>query len=480
MNNLVETQETLEENNDLLWQVLDRTYFQHFRDKEKYNKSKIKTIELFIKGKCPSNCTYCYLAKHGKELYPLECQSNENILKNLDIFLEWYVRNKFICMIEMFSGECIVEGLMFQIWDRMYNVLSKVDLEYRPRAILQPDNMDFCEYPDLIQKVQEYVDKFADIGIVLSFSASVDGKYMDDNRTRVRSKDFYPNLFKFLLKNDFGVHPMVAAAGIERWSQNYDWWKSNEVPKRISDRFMALEVRNDEWTEDKIQGYLDFLNHVIENEFKNVHNGDLESFTRRVFQRDDYPTKGYDNIVLNYQTPSTFSGLSCSGQSSFMIRLGDLGIGFCHRLSYDKFLTGYLTVDENNRINGVRAKNVPFFVGCLCWDKNSAPQCSECDYKPMCPGPCLGANYEAMSTPFLTPVSVCNLFKAKTTFLIMKYEEMGVFDKFEELYPHDEVLARYRKFMKKLEGGINHYELRPCGRITDREVDEEFRRMAEE
>ncbi|HAU87884.1 MAG TPA: hypothetical protein DCW90_21080 [Lachnospiraceae bacterium] len=454
------------ENDALLWQVLDRYYFEPFRHKEICNEgSTRKTLELFIRGECPSHCTYCYLNRFGDKLYPRECQDEETILNNIDKILEFYVRQKFVCSIEMFSGECIVEGLMPKIWDKMYNCFSKLDMEYRPNSILHPENCDFVEYPEMIDMVQEYIDKFGRLGIRMGFSASVDGKYMDDNRTRVRSKDFYPNLFNFLMKNDYGCHPMVAAHGIEKWIQNYDWWKSDEVPPHISDRLMMLEVRNDDWTKEKIQQYIKFINHVADYEYKNIHHCDNESFMERVFCFDKYPRKGYDNIVLPYRAENRYPGLSCSGQSAMTLRVGDLGIALCHRTSYDKFMGGFFTLGEDGYINGVRAHNVPAYISMLAWDQSCAPYCTDCSFNQTCIGPCLGANYEATNSPFMIHPGVCNLMKAKTTFLVMKYLEMGLFDLGKQKHPDSESWSYWDRMISKFEKGMDGFEERISDRI---------------
>lgn len=468
MNTLEKNPIANRENDDLLWQVLDRYYFQTFRDKSKTNEGGTRrTLELFIRGECPSHCTYCYLNRFGKQLYPSDCQDEKTILRNIDRILDFYVRQKFVCTIEMFSGECIIDGLMPKIWDKMYDCFSKVDMEYRPHAILHPENCDFAEYPELIQMVQGYIDKFRGLGIRLCFSASVDGKFLDSNRTRVRSREFYPNLFKFLTDNKFGCHPMVAAAGIEKWIENYDWWKSDEVPKTLSDRLMMLEVRNDDWTEDKIQQYLKFINHVVNYEFEHAHGGDLESFSERVFCFDKYPRKGYDNIVLPYRTPTKYGGLSCSGQSALTVRVGDLAIPFCHRTSYEKFLGGYFTLDDDGMINGVRAHNAPAYIAMLAWDQSCAPYCTDCEFNQTCIGPCLGANYEATNTPFMIHPGVCNLMKAKTTFLIMKYLEMGVFDIAKQKHPDQELWGYFDRLTKKFCNGMDDFEERISDRIND-------------
>ena len=48
-------------------------------------------------------------------------------------------------------------------------------------------------------------------------------------------------------------------------------------------------------------------------------------------------------------------------------------------------------------------------------------------------GPCFGSNFESTNEIFITPQSVCNLFRVKIMFLVMKYYDMGLFPYFEKL-----------------------------------------------
>lgn len=453
MNYLTLSEKGQEENDVLFNQIMERLFFSYFRaGRDSYT---FKRIELFLRSACPSNCYYCYLAKYGKELYPPEKQTNENILNNLQKVLDWYIENHFTCSFELFSGECIIDGLMFKVWDTFYDTFSKVDLEYRPKRILIPENCDFCEYPELIDKVQSYINKLAKIGIEINISASVDGKYLDDNRTRVRSKDFYPNLFAFLTENDFACHPMVSAHGIEKWIENYKWWQSDEVPYKIGHRLAMLEVRNDDWTDESLQGYSDFISYIVKHEFEENYKGDLESFTKRAFGVDNAPYENYDNIKLHYAPTSNIGGLGCTVQTNFFIRLGDLAVVQCHRTSYEKFVNGYLHVGEDGKIDGLKAKNLAYMVACTSFNRNIAPKCANCVIKNSCGGPCLGANYEACGESFITPESVCKMHKAHLFTLLMLYEEMGVLDKAKELNIKPEALDYFDGILKRLKGGTD-------------------------
>ena len=421
-----------EERNQLLESFLERYYFDSFRNPgPKYE----KILELYIKSQCPSNCSYCYLAKHGKELYPYELQNEENILKNLGIIIDWYITNRFKCAISLFSGEIICSGLAFKIFDIMLEKWK--DTDYRPSAIMFPENADFIhKKPELMPKVDEYIQKFTDLDIEFTFSLSVDGKYMDENRSRAdRPHNFYENVIGFASHHYFAFHPMVSAYNIEKWKDNYDWWNGPEVPSHVGDRMMTLEVRNDDWTEEKITQYLEFLDHVINTEFERKAFGDKERFARRIVQKENYPNKGYDMIALpNFFNDSNLdnNGIGCSIKNALSIRVGDLAIVPCHRLSYEQFITGKL-LTENNKIVGFEGGNWEILSAILSWNRATAHKCSKCEVNKWCMGPCFGSNFESTNEIFITPQSVCNLFRVKIMFLIMKYYDMGLFPYFEKL-----------------------------------------------
>ena len=180
------------ENNKLLTSFIERHY---------YNDPN-KGIELFIRAKCPSNCVYCYFKKHGCELYPEDKQTDEQILNNLGIFLDYYIKKQFTKDISLFSGEFIIDGLFSKIMQIFYDKFA--NQYYKPRAIIISDDGDFIAYPEKIQEVEDWMARLDSIGIKLHFSLSVDGKYMDINRSRGQRDDtYYKTLIDFCDKHFF-------------------------------------------------------------------------------------------------------------------------------------------------------------------------------------------------------------------------------------------------------------------------------------
>ncbi|WP_254557672.1 hypothetical protein, partial [Salmonella enterica] len=54
--------------------VLERHYYSKFREGKEP-----KTLEIFLLGACRSNCEYCYLKKHLKDLYPIHLHNYDTI-----------------------------------------------------------------------------------------------------------------------------------------------------------------------------------------------------------------------------------------------------------------------------------------------------------------------------------------------------------------------------------------------------------------
>lgn len=442
MNDVYQNKETKSEADILFNDLLERYFFNQFKkDNPKRN------IELFLKGTCSAGCKYCYLIKNKNKLYPTELENDEKILINVEKIIKWYINDNFKCDIDIFSGECITTELMFKVLDLLYSNFSLISFDYRPKTICIPENCLFIESQELTDKMQDYIDKFNTIRIRLVISASVDGKIIENNRRGEESDRYYSRLFDFLNKNRFGAHPMVSTYQIEKWVDNFKWWKEN-APLGVKNNLFMLEVRDDDWTEDKMDYFLQFLNFVIEYEYREIHKEDLNSFARRVAKIGKFATAYYDNISLCLDNDLPLRGITCALQTSLTIRCGDLAVVPCHRLSYEDYIAGYLDINEDGKLIDVDSRNVEFYIAELCWNKETGPQCGKCIFNKFCNGPCLGSNKECTGNPFLIGESICNLHKSKILFLIQKYQAMGVFKVLEKVPEAAEFLKEINKIIK--------------------------------
>ena len=122
-------------------------------------------------------------------------------------------------------------------------------------------------------------------------------------------------------------------------------------------------------------------------------------------------------------------GLGCSIQSTLHLRLGDLAIVPCHRLSYTPFITGHLEV-ENHQIVGVKANNVELYLTIESLDGKNMPFCETCLIRSLCSLCCLGSNFETTGDLFSPIPSVCQLEHHRVKSEVAALQDLVVLDMF--------------------------------------------------
>lgn len=401
--------------------------------------SKQLFLELFLTQECNQNCDYCYLQKNGDKLYPVEYRDKETMLKNMEILLNYYIENNINPIhIDFFSGE--IWG--YPIGNKAFDILlTACNKGLGVKSICIPSNFSFCRDKKLIEVIDYYIDAFAQKDITLMFSCSMDGEILDKMNRPTSAYDFktdeyYTNIYEFCKKHKFGYHPMISSNGIEYQKENYDnWIKIHHKYYPDIEEFkaqypiaMQLEVRDDTWTDDKIMSYLDWLNYVIETDIKEFYDNNHEHFLSDLFWLDRYPNIcKRSRCYLPYLITEVDPTPTCTAGKMLCIRCGDLAIAPCHRTSYEKFLFGRYVV-ENDKIVGVKGQNISLMNAWYRTGNINKPKCDTCSMRKMCLRGCYGAQYEANQDLLYPCETVCNLFKAKLTFLINKYEKVGVFN----------------------------------------------------
>ena len=106
-----------------------------------------------------------------------------------------------------------------------------------------------------------------------------------------------------------GFHPMVSYESIDSAIENYDWWLEQykkyfpDAPEKPFSP-MFLEVRNDGWTDEAIEKYLNLLHHVIEVRYKACHES-VDELAKNLFGPHEKSepigcrVDSYDLIKLN-------------------------------------------------------------------------------------------------------------------------------------------------------------------------------------
>lgn len=422
-----------EEINVMFKAVLNNSFFRHFSQNTTFNSEKAVGLELIITSDCNLNCSYCYLNKYKDQLYPKEFRDPELIKQNLNIFLDFFIKNDFfVDSLDIFSGE---------IWQTSFgisilNILLKKSKEHKfCNRIIIPSNMSFLLSASQTEKIEKLMEDFRSINVSLIWSGSIDGKIIEDkfrpfNDTKLKHTDeFYDNFFSFLSRHpETGMHPMISSDSCKYWIENYKWFKERLKQIGMEDREpMMLEVRNDDWTDEKIEDFKKFLSFLIQNQ-KEL-SSDKKDFCDRIFKYHNY---SMSNCYIPYNLYRVRNQISCSLSNLLHVRLGDLTIVPCHRLAYDELILGKFVI-ENNKIVDVIGYNPELFLYIRTYNPQlNHLKCDTCSYQNLCIKGCLGMEYEQFRQINIPCESVCKLFKEKINFLIDTYEAEGLLDTLTE------------------------------------------------
>lgn len=441
-----------QENNQIMESFINRMFFKKSDEDISFNEA--PCVEMYVNTTCDLKCSYCYIHKFRKELFPQHLNKKEIILKNAQALLDHIFENEYQCRLELFSGELFSQELGFELLELIYTYVK--EKPHVVKGVMVPSNMNFLTDIEKIKRVEDLMYRFAKVGPRICISCSVDGPYLTENRAFVsdnelRDNMFYNYLFKFAKAHGCGFHPMVSAVGIEKWIDNYNWFIENIKKFELKDMDgnyiepMMLEVRNNDWTDESITELLKFYDHLFDSLIKKY--GSKEEFVKTLYQHEGHRKIQYCNVEFMYET-SNNKRISCAIQNTLHVRMGDLAIVNCHRLAYDELLLGYLKVDDNNKITGVEAINPSLLAVKNTVQSTALPKCVSCKYKQVCMKGCLGAQYEESSDMFYPIDSVCKMLTAKYDHLVKRYHELGLFEiMFQYLEPFQ--IEYYKNLIKE-------------------------------
>ena len=420
-------------------------------------------IELIIRPTCNQKCEYCYIYKYGKDLYPNHSISNEEILKNFDSFLDYYYneRKNWSYLVELYAGDMFFDDLFFDLIDIFEKYVIDVKKNYpyifeeHQTSIVIPCNLSFvAEKPETAERFKAVHKHFLDAyDIKIAFSWSTDGFYGAYEREKKElDQEYFDTIFDFCFEMNAGYHPMTSASNVHVLKENYDWWVENigkrmeKYGTKIWDADFApsmLEVRNgNEWTDEDIDVYLDFLTYAMEKRYE-ICQSDTEMLTRHLFGPfEDLPKyklprlSNYDPLALNFHNPDdnpALEAIGCNLQTSLHVNLVDFSLVPCHRTSYPLFTGCYFIKDDNNKIIDFEPHNISGYYTIKTAHIYRMPVCSICEYNNVCLKGCLGAQFEYSGEMFIPIPSICNLYKRKTDHLIELYNKYNIFEKAFEL-----------------------------------------------
>lgn len=415
-----------EENDDML-----ELYMNKYLKKINSEKGFKYILELYLTDQCNQKCEYCYLIKHQDELYPKEYRDPDNILKNLEIFLNYLIEKGIAAKnITLFSGEIWHTPFGLKVLNIVLDYCKKTQEVEKDKNIMIPSNFTFILNDKYVETLEKYIDMFESAGARLFFSCSIDGPiiesdnrpFNDESKNYVKKDDaYYKKIIDFCNKRNFGYHPMVNAYSIEKWPEQFKWWIDTmlETGREPEGNVMFLEVRDNNWTFDKINSYLEFINYAIEYKKEKLYNNDIETTLKHLLRMENYYPGTYINTELCRTSPS----MNCTVDRAMIVRIGDLSWVPCHRTSYEPFIYGTFKV-ENNKIIGISAKNLPLLFSIQSLKYKGHPKCDTCSIGPICPRGCFGSQFESNKELFYPCQTVCDLYIAKSLFLYYKIESL--------------------------------------------------------
>ena len=417
------------ENQELADYFLEEYFFKDMRlgNENRFNKS----IELIISPRCNLGCKYCYIHKHRKEIFSEDCFDEEKTISNLKLILKWLEKNNFNPDLDIFSGELFAQEIGYKALETIIEHERTISPELRPKLITIPTNFTFVQKPELVERVEKIRADFKELGIHMGLSASFDGKYMEQNRPFLyeldietgctdRNDDYYDKAFEYAHKTHSGFHPMVYSKGIEHWKKNFEWFQEKFEQYGIPwDAIYLLQVRNEEWTEQNIKDFTDFVKYLIDFAYEKLDK-DPVALAKWIIG-----TSGFN--IIGQSIMRCGRGYTCAIQTNIPIRVSDLAIYPCHRLGYKDFVYAHLVPDKE-KILKMDCHNVELMVSIYAGARVGQPYCAECPINRICTGGCLGANYESNRNMLVPIPSVCLVAYALAITIMTHLKKLGAWN----------------------------------------------------
>ena len=175
-------------------------------------------VELYITGDCNQKCEYCYLVRHGDQLYPHNLRKKDTIIKNLKIFLDFLIEKDLVPRrIDLFSGELLGTPLGNEVLDVLLDYVVTKGLNIKTICI--PSNMSFCLKQETMERINEYIKHFKQYNVHISISCSMDGLIVDkyerpfyNNTDKLKTKEYGQRQ----IQQDKGLCNQDAVCGDER------------------------------------------------------------------------------------------------------------------------------------------------------------------------------------------------------------------------------------------------------------------------
>jgi len=401
-----------EENDELITNILKNRFLKAYKGDKFPGSENLSGLELIIDQKCNLACKYCYYDKYGVEYFPKGTEVKSTLLSNAKIIVKWLIDNKLFPNVTLFSGDILYRDIGIELIEIFYEFIELGG------KLMIPTNASFISDDKQFKKICNILDKYP-IGI----SLSIEGKCCEHSRPykgkQIENRDdaYYDRVFKFAKKYGYGFHPMIHSSNIKDWKKNIDWYfdmfdKYDIAPYRL----YLLEVRNEDWSNQELIIYSEFMEYLINTTFKRICNSDKNEMINYIFK-----LKGFNTLSSPFFRIGR--GIGCSIQSMIALRLGDMTIVPCHRLAYKWFEIGKLKLPEFKVYD---TKKPELMIGIYSSTTTNFPKCDNCAINSLCSSGCLGHNFETSKDLFYTNFNVCRLMHVKLKAQLESFKKIDI------------------------------------------------------
>lgn len=357
-----------------------------------------RRIDFIGSNLCSQACTDCYLSNE-KNLYPdLEESLDENFEVNLFALLDWY---KNLCITNPIGFKNITYFLPYL--DKIYKFFTQENI--KPQFII------FFTDDSQVIKLEKYQMLFTKIGIPCIINIIIQNTISEELIPHI--KENYHLITAHIIPEESG-----------NWIGYYKWW-INQLGIMAFSNIILQEDKTDKWDKEAITNYTQFLDFQVDFLYEN-----LSDFQNFIFA----PNSGirFNTVQLIDQgiIDNTTNHRNCDFYNSIEIDVNSACLLLCPKINYEDFTLGtFNLVTQDFDPKNVEASIIKFHL-----KRSSTPICEKCHYIGFCNGFCYGQSYNKTYNPLIPVLEGCNFTKSKYTFLIYKYELMGLLENIKDYY----------------------------------------------
>lgn len=384
----------IEQNTILLNDILNRNYYQFFK-----NNKKSLSLTFFY------NLKYTNL-KYIKS-FKIPVSDINKVKTNFINILDWYVSNQFCCDIKI-QDEFWLYDLEFS------NFIFTTFLDYIKNKNLKCKNIIIkTKLNSILNNLisfEEIVNTFKTLKVNLIF-------YPETDLISLGQRDIIKDtvLSSFILNNNFILKVVVNPNNFARFNQLIF-----DLLPIYNNNLYIYEESNYGWTDYKNKEYFEFLDNYIDYLDKKYSNKLIENLLNNKISLFSLKDKG----ILDGSGKCTGE---CSFYNSLSILLEDLSINLCPKFQFDDQVIGNYILENDHLI--AAPKHIELISMNVHLKRHSTPHCETCLLLPFCSGCCCKSSYDICLNPIIPVRQFCEMQNQKYGFLFKKLQEKNIISK---------------------------------------------------